>query len=112
LKAMGIHRPRGWSAAGDQLILVPAELVQEALAALDEEPVATNLEMAIERLTSRLGPPAPLPATIDPLVVFGPGDVPAAERRLLRALVKDTDGALARHGQRPLWLAVRRRLAP
>jgi phosphatidylglycerophosphate synthase len=112
LKAMGIHHSQRWSAAGDRLILVPAGLVEEALAALDGEPIATNLAMAIERLTSRLGPPAPLPATIDPLVVSGPGAVPAAERRLLRALVKDTDGFMAKHVERPISLAVSRRLAP
>ncbi len=40
-----------------------------------------------------------------------PADVRVAERRLLRSLVKDTDGFMARHVERPISLQISRRLA-
>ena len=45
------------------------------------------------------------------MIVAGPADYRLAERRLLRALVKDTDGFMARYFDRPISLAVSRRLA-
>jgi phosphatidylglycerophosphate synthase len=101
-----------WAAAPERLVLIPAMLIGAALSALGEEPGAVSLAMTMDRLTQRLGPPSPLPSGIDPLVVTGPGDVPAAERRLMRALVKDTDGFMAKHVERPISLAVSRLLAP
>jgi 1L-myo-inositol 1-phosphate cytidylyltransferase / CDP-L-myo-inositol myo-inositolphosphotransferase len=62
-------------------------------------------------LTQRLGPPATMPSGIDPMTVAGRADQRPAERRLLRALVKDTDGFMARYFDRPISLAVSRRLA-
>ena len=59
----------------------------------------------------RFGPPAAISADIDPMVVETPGDVRAAERRLMGALVKDTDGFMARHVERPISLQISRRLA-
>ena len=58
-----------------------------------------------------LGPPASLSPDIDPIVVETPADVRAAERRLLQSLVKDTDGFMARHVERPISLQISRRLA-
>src|SRR5262249_56463750 len=55
---------------------------------------------------------AAVPAGIAPLIVARPQDVPAAERRLLGALVKDTDGFMARHVDRRISLQISRRLAP
>jgi len=101
-----------WAAAADRLILIPAALAGAALAALDGEPGAASLATAVDRLTRRLRPPSPLPPGIDPLIVAEPGDMRAAERRLLGALVKDTDGFMARHVERPISLAISRRLAP
>jgi phosphatidylglycerophosphate synthase len=101
-----------WAAAPDRLALIPAMLIGAALSALDEEPRALSLAMAVDRLTQRLGAPSPLPPGIDPLVVTGPGDVRAAERRLMLALVKDTDGFMAKHVERPISLAISRLLAP
>ena len=46
------------------------------------------------------------------MVVETPADVRQAERRLMRALVKDTDGFMARHVERPISLAISRLLAP
>jgi phosphatidylglycerophosphate synthase len=45
------------------------------------------------------------------MVVETPSDVRAAERRLLKSLVKDTDGFMARHVERPISLAISRHLA-
>ena len=66
---------------------------------------------------SRAGSPAgwgrqsPFRHDIDLMVVETPADVRVAERRLLRALVKDTDGFMARHVERPISLQISRRLA-
>jgi phosphatidylglycerophosphate synthase len=101
-----------WAAAPDRLILVPATLARPALAALGDEPRPESLAAVADRLTQRLGPPSPLPPTIDPLIVTGPDDMHAAERRLMSALVKDTDGFMARYVERPISLAISRLLAP
>ena len=101
-----------WAAVPDRLILIPTALTSAALAALDEAPAPENLASIAERLSQRLGPSSPLPAGIDPLIVAGPDDIPPAERRLMRALVKNTDGFMARHVERPISLAVSRLLAP
>ena len=45
------------------------------------------------------------------MVVETSTDVRVAERRLLRSLVKDTDGFMARHVERPISLQIVRRLA-
>jgi 1L-myo-inositol 1-phosphate cytidylyltransferase / CDP-L-myo-inositol myo-inositolphosphotransferase len=45
------------------------------------------------------------------MLVETPADIRAAERRLLRSLVKDTDGFMARHVERPISLQISRRLA-
>jgi phosphatidylglycerophosphate synthase len=52
-----------------------------------------------------------IPAAIDPLVVTTPADVDDAEWRLLRGLVKDTDGFMARNVERPISVRIARRLA-
>ena len=68
-------------------------------------------------LMSRAGSPAglarraPISADIDPMIVETPADVRVAERRLLKSLVKDTDGFMARHVERPISLQISRRLA-
>lgn len=49
---------------------------------------------------------APLPMVFD-----GEADLAPAERRLLRALVKETDGFMARHVERPMSIALSRHLA-
>ena len=72
---------------------------------------AQDLAAVEGRLARLFGPPASLSADIDPLVVATPSDVPAAERRLLKSLVKDTDGFMARHVERPISLMISRRLA-
>ena len=103
--------PAAWAAALDRILMVGAAAAPEALVALGAEGGARNMTAAQGRLTRRFGSPAPMPDGVDPMVVAAPADVPAAERRLLRALVKDTDGFMARHVERPISLAISRQLA-
>ncbi len=101
----------GWAAAPGRMIVIPAAMVAEALRALDAEGVAHSLPAVHDRLTLRFGPPTALPDGVDPLVVTVPADIRVAERRLLRALVKDTDGFMARLVERPISLAISRLLS-
>ena len=67
---------------------------------------------AVERyLSDRLGAPAPAVDAADIMLVRHPGDLPRARRRLLRSLVKESDGFMARHVERPISIALSRRLA-
>jgi len=103
--------PAAWAALSGRLVLVAPAASAEALAALAAAGGGGNLAAVIETLTQRFGAPAGLPAAIDPLLIATPADWRAAERRLLRGLVKDTDGFMARHVERPMSLAVSRLLA-
>ncbi len=103
--------PVAWAAALDRILMLGAAAAPEALVALGAEGGARDMAAVQGRLTRRFGSPAPMPDGVDPMVVAAPADVPAAERRLLRALVKDTDGFMARHVERPVSLAISRQLA-
>jgi phosphatidylglycerophosphate synthase len=109
LKAAAASSLVQWGALGDRLILIPPSQAAAAIEAL--RPGDANMGEVIPALTQRLGTPGSLPPGIDPMIVAGPADYRPAERRLLRALVKDTDGFMARHFDRPISLAVSRRLA-
>ena len=98
-----------WAAAPDRIAAVAPAAVTDALAALDG--LDTDFAAAQRALDRRFGAPAALPADIDPLLVATNTDRRAAERRLLRGLVKDTDGFMARHVERPISLTVSRLLA-
>ena len=50
-------------------------------------------------------------AMADPIAITTRSDLPAAERRLLQGLVKDTEGFFSRHFNRRISLAVTRRIA-
>jgi 1L-myo-inositol 1-phosphate cytidylyltransferase / CDP-L-myo-inositol myo-inositolphosphotransferase len=100
-----------WAALPDRLAMVPVAAASVALAALAYEGGARTMSAILDRLTRRLGAPEAVPDGIDPLVVAAPADRRAAERRLLRALVKDSDGFMARHVERPISLALSRFLA-
>jgi phosphatidylglycerophosphate synthase len=84
--------PARWAAMPHKIILLAASAAQE-------------------RLKRHFGAPLAIPAAIDPLVVTTPADVDDAEWRLLRGLVKDTDGFMARNVERPISLRIARRLA-
>src|SRR5262249_62196908 len=93
-----------------RILMLTAATVPRALAVLEEEK-AYDLTAAQNHLTHHLEPPAQIPAAIDPMAVVASTDVDAAEWRLLRGLVKDTDGFMARHVERPISLRIARRLA-
>ncbi len=101
-----------WAAAPQGIVMLAAEAARDALAALDADGGAYDLAAVQVRLNRRFGAPAGIPVGIDPMVVVTPTDARVAERRLLRALVKDTDGFMARHVERPISLQISRLLAP
>jgi len=102
--------PGTW-AAGGRIAVVSGMGLSKALTALEELGGATTMAAVVAGLTRHLQAPAAMPPDVDPLAVEGLKDIPAAERRLLRALVKDTDGFMARHVERPMSLAISRHLA-
>jgi 1L-myo-inositol 1-phosphate cytidylyltransferase / CDP-L-myo-inositol myo-inositolphosphotransferase len=97
--------------ASDRLAVVPASAVAPALEALSADAGPDGFADSIDRLSRRMGPAAMLPPEADLMTIAGPSNVPEAERRLMRALVKDTDGFMAKHVERPISLAISRRLA-
>ena len=103
--------PAAWATLPGRIVMLPAASAPAAADALNEDGGVRDLAAAESRFARLFGPPARIPAQIDPMVVETPADVRAAERRLLRSLVKDTDGFMARHVERPISLAISRRLA-
>jgi len=103
--------PSSWAAMPRCFIKIAAGRVPDALATLSEESEVHDLRAVQDQLTRRLGPPEAIPANIAPMIVTTAADVHVAERRLLRSLVKDTDGFMARHVERPISLQIVRRLA-
>jgi phosphatidylglycerophosphate synthase len=111
LAAMQIE-PAAWAAIPRRIIVLAATAVTDALALLQAEGGAHDIGAVQDLLTRRFGPAAAVPSEIDPMVVLTSKDIPIAERRLLRALVKKTDGFMARHVDRHISLQISRRLAP
>jgi phosphatidylglycerophosphate synthase len=103
--------PAAWATIPNRIVMLAAGAVPDALAVLRAEGGAYDLAAVQDRLTRRFGPPAAIPVGIDPMVVVTSMDVNVAERRLLRSLVKDTDGFMSRHVERPISLQIARRLA-
>jgi phosphatidylglycerophosphate synthase len=103
--------PAAWGRIPHRITMLAAASALEAVDELDRDSGAQDLAAVEARLARLFGPPASLSADIDPMVVEAPEDVRAAERRLLRSLVKDTDGFMARHVERPISLQISRRLA-
>jgi 1L-myo-inositol 1-phosphate cytidylyltransferase / CDP-L-myo-inositol myo-inositolphosphotransferase len=104
-------QPAAWAAIPNRIVRLSAALTAAAADALDGDGGARDLAVVEDRLARLFGPPAPFPAGIDPMIVETPTDVRLAERRLLRTLVKDTDGFMARHVERPISLKISCRLA-
>jgi phosphatidylglycerophosphate synthase len=103
--------PMSWARVSNRIVVLTAAWASAAADALDHVGGTRDLAGVEARLASRLGPPAQILPDIDPIVVEKPSDVGAAEQRLLRSLVKDTDGFMARHVERPISLKISRRLA-
>jgi phosphatidylglycerophosphate synthase len=102
--------PAAWAAIPNRIVMLSPAFARAAAEALDEGG-ARDLDAVGDRLARSLGPPGPMSVGVDPMVVETTADVRAAERRLLKALVKDTDGFMARHVERPISLFISRRLA-
>jgi 1L-myo-inositol 1-phosphate cytidylyltransferase / CDP-L-myo-inositol myo-inositolphosphotransferase len=103
--------PAAWARIPNRIVVLSAASALETVDALDMDGGARDLADVEARLARRFGPPGPVSADIDPLIVERPADSRAAERRLLRSLVKDTDGFMARHVERPISLQISRRMA-
>ncbi len=103
--------PATWATISHRVVMLAAAAVPQALAVLDAEGNAYDLATVEDRLTRRLGAPVQIAVPADPMVVTSPTDVDVAVWRLLRGLVKDTDGFMARHVERPISLRIVRRLA-
>jgi hypothetical protein len=88
--------PAAWAAIPNRIVMIAAASTSGALDALGEKGGAFDLKSVESRLARQFGPPAAVPAGVDPIVVETPADFRLAERRLMRALVKDTDGFMAR----------------
>jgi phosphatidylglycerophosphate synthase len=104
--------PAAWAAIPYRIVALAAAALPDALTVLQTEGGARDMAAVEERLTRRFGRAAAIPSKIDPMVVATSEDVRPAERRLLRGLVKDTDGFMARHFDRHISLQISRRLAP
>jgi 1L-myo-inositol 1-phosphate cytidylyltransferase / CDP-L-myo-inositol myo-inositolphosphotransferase len=103
--------PARWARIPNRIVVLSAASALEAVDALGLDGGARDLANVEARLARRFGPPAPISPDIDPLIVETPADSRGAERRLLRSLVKDTDGFMARHVERPISLQISRLLA-
>src|SRR5512139_437502 len=97
------------AAVPDSLAVLSAK--EKALAVLGAKEKAHGVTGVQDQLTHRFGSPAQVPAGIDPMTVATTTDIDIAEWRLLRGLVKNTDGFMARHVERPISLRITRRLA-
>jgi 1L-myo-inositol 1-phosphate cytidylyltransferase / CDP-L-myo-inositol myo-inositolphosphotransferase len=104
--------PAAWAAIPNRIVMIAAASAPDAVEALDEKGGARDLVAVERRLARRFGSPAAMPAGIDPMTVETAAEVRVAERRLMGALVKDTDGFMARHVERPISLQISRLLAP
>lgn len=98
----------GWGYLPGRVAVVDAAAAEKAIAELAD---VGRLDVLEKRLAERLKKAGALPEAAAPMLIAGPGDLAQARRRLLRALVKDTDGFMARHIHRPLSLAISARLA-
>lgn len=110
MSALHQSRPSTWSRLADVLVHVPGSargVLVEALADCRDVPALATL------LEKRLGAPGAWAVSPEPLRLTEDAAVrKAAKDRLMAALVKDTDGFLAKHIARPISLSVSRRLAP
>ena len=103
--------PAAWAAIPNRIVMISPFARGAGAQALGEGEGARDMAAVEDRLARSLGPPAAVPAPVNPMAVETQADVRAAERRLLRALTKDTDGFMARHVERPVSLSISRRLA-
>ena len=109
-RLIAMPEPATWALVPNRLAVLGADAAPAALAALAAEG-AREMTAVAQSLTRSIGPAAPL-AGIDPMLVTAPAAIRTAERRLLRGLIKESDGLVVRHVDRPISLQITRRLAP
>jgi phosphatidylglycerophosphate synthase len=114
LKSLATMRiePSAWAAIPHRILMLAPSAVPDALALLLADGGTYDLATVEERLTRRFGPATAVSSEIDPMVVANLQDIPVAEQRLLRGLVKETDGFMAQRFDRRISLEISRRLAP
>jgi phosphatidylglycerophosphate synthase len=108
--AMRIERA-AWAAIPNRVAVVTPPAVGDVPPLLHADGGAFDMRAVEQRLNLRFGPAAATASNIDPMVVATAGDVRVAEQHLLRGLIKDTDGFMARHVDRRVSLQISRRLA-
>jgi 1L-myo-inositol 1-phosphate cytidylyltransferase / CDP-L-myo-inositol myo-inositolphosphotransferase len=104
--------PAAWATLSDRLVALAATAVVDALAALDAHGGAHDMAAVQDRLIRQFGSAEAIPVEIDPIVITTAKDIRVAEQRLLSALVKETDGFMARYVDRSISLRISRLLAP
>ena len=114
LKSLATMRiePSAWAAIPHRILMLAPKAVPDALALLLADGGTYDLATVEERLTRRFDPATAVSSEIDPMVVANLQDIPVAEQRLLRGLVKETDGFMAQRFDRRISLEISRRLAP
>jgi len=108
---IAMPQPRTWALLPNRIAVLGVDAAPDALAALAAGGVACDMAAIAQDLTRSLGPPATLADSIDPMVVTTPTAIPVAEQRLLRRLIKGSDGFMVRHVDRPISLQITRGLA-
>jgi 1L-myo-inositol 1-phosphate cytidylyltransferase / CDP-L-myo-inositol myo-inositolphosphotransferase len=103
--------PATWSSLPNRIAGLGVSMMPAALEVLDADGGAYDIMAVQQRLAQSFGAAAAIPEKIGPMVVTTPMDIPIAERRLLQGLIKDSDGFMVRHLDRPVSLQISRRLA-
>lgn len=98
----------GWGFVSGRVVIVDTAITKKAI----EDPAQfRDLDALQEHLAGHLESGDALPNQAAPMLVAGPECLVEARRRLLSALVKETDGFMARHFHRPISIAISQRLA-
>jgi phosphatidylglycerophosphate synthase len=99
--------PNGWACSHQRLIVIDGRSARIA----DTLPPNADLGEIERHLAKQLGAGGQLPESATPMIVSKQSDIPVARSRLLQTLVKDTDGFMAKHVERPISIAITRWLA-
>jgi len=107
---IAMPEPVTWALLSNRVAVLGGDAAPGALATLNTDGVH-DISTVAQSLTHSIGPPAALASDVDPMLVATRDAIPGAERRLLRSLVKDSDGFITRHVDRRISLQITRRLA-
>jgi phosphatidylglycerophosphate synthase len=109
-RLIAMPEPATWALLPERLAVLGADAAPAALTALAAEGTR-DITAVAQTLMRSVGAPVPIQG-IDPIVVTAPAAIRTAEQRLLRGLIKESDGFVVRHVDRPISLQITRRLAP